>query len=625
MKDWNNFANSAFRIPTSIAAVSLLLLLAVLIAACGDDADEETPAPTAAPTATAAPAPAATMAPTTAAPTPAPTMAERVPVEARLITANPVDGEQYTIPYPGSQVSWAKMPEYEHLIGHDIRSNEELPELALAWDSGTDGKTWTFELREGVPFYKDGEPYKDFTFSAKDLTMTWDLLIGDTGNFPTKLTRSPGRWHGLLGDPEDWEVVNDYKVIAHTPNVNLELPFNVSDVWESGILSRDHWDEVGGEEGYQADPIGSGPWTYVSHQVDQSYLHERVDGHWRKTPEFHELEYLQIQEPATRLAMLFSKEAHIIPLVADQREQILGGGYSISKATLPSVNQAIAFIYYREMNYVDPDTGEPPPNGREKGSPEGYDPDDPIRNPQVRLALNYAVDRNELNEVFYNGEAFPLVDEYPTWRSDWQDRWAPVPGPDGRTGKDGGWPYPYDPEAAKQMLADAGFEDGFETRINCLRTHRVIPDWPSMCEQIIQYFAAVGVTAKLEIDQNFGEFRAKAQSGKDSSWMYGASPGYSPICNRIQFGFPHDSGVGYREFEEVDTLQEVCRTATSVEERDAGAIVFGDAWHDKAFTIPLVWVFSQVAYNPDILEDYTVNFSNFGTYRYHEYTVPVYQ
>ena len=107
-----------------------------------------------------------------------------------------------------------------------------------------------------------------------------------------------------------------------------------------------------------------------------------------------------------------------------------------------------------------------------------------------------------------------------------------------------------------------------------------------MCEQIIQYFDAVGVTAKLEIDQNFGEFRAKSQSGKTSSWMYGASPGYSPICNRIQFGFPHDSGVGYREFEEVDTLQEVCRTATSVEERDAGAIVFGDAWHDKAFTIP---------------------------------------
>ena len=58
---------------------------------------------------------------------------------------------------------------------------------------------------------------------------------------------------------------------------------------------------------------------------------------------------------------------------------------------------------------------------------------------------------------------------------------------------------------------------------------------------------------------------------------------------------------------------------------DAGAIVFGDAWHDKAFTIPLVWVFSQVAYNPDVVEDYTVNFSNFGTYRYHEYTVPVYQ
>ena len=227
------------RRPIVVVPLALLAVLTLFILACGEDA---TPAPTAAPQATAAP----TAAPT-ATPVPTPTAAaEKVPVKTRLITANPIDGEQFTLPYPGSQVSWAKMPEYEHLIGHDIRSNEELPELALTWDSGTDGKTWTFELRQDVPFYKDGKPYKDFTFSAKDLLMTWDLLIGDIGNFPTTKTRSPGRWHGLLGDPEDWEVINDYKVTAHTPNVNLELPFNVSDVWESGILSRDHWDEVGG-------------------------------------------------------------------------------------------------------------------------------------------------------------------------------------------------------------------------------------------------------------------------------------------------------------------------------------------------------------------------------------------
>ena len=140
------------RHPIVVASLALLTILTLFILACGEDT---TPTPTTAPQATATPAPTATAA------------AVKVPVKARLITANPIDGEQYTIPYPGSQVSWAKMPEYEHLIGHDIRSNEELPELAIAWDSGTDGKTWTFELREDVPFYKDGKPYKNFTFSAK--------------------------------------------------------------------------------------------------------------------------------------------------------------------------------------------------------------------------------------------------------------------------------------------------------------------------------------------------------------------------------------------------------------------------------------------------------------------------
>jgi len=604
--------------PRFIIPWFLIAILAALftIAACGDDETPTattrpgvTPSPTATTGSGTTPSPTATAART-------PTAAARVPVQARLRIVNSPDAHQYTVPYAGNQVTWSKMPAYEHLIGHDIKSNEEIPELAEKWSVAADGKTWTFNLKRNVPFYKDGKATND-TFSAKDVLLSWDLLIGEKGVVNTKLSQSPARWESLFGLPANWATPDDYTVVLTSPNVNLDLGFNVSDVWESGILSADHWTAVGGEEGYQADPIGTGPFTFVERQINQYYLHKRVANHWRKTPDFEEVQMFQIAEAATRVAMLFAKEADMIPLVQDQRAKILQGGFRIQKSTLPSVNQGVTFIHYRPEWYcVD---GKPPQGQSACGARKGYDPNDPLRKPEVRVALNHAINRTEFNQVFYNGEGFPLVDEYPTWRTDWQDRWAPVPGPNGKTGKEGGWPYPFDVAKAKDMLAKAGYPNGFTTRLNCLRSHNVIPDWPGHCEAMVKYFAAIGVTARLETDNDFADFRAKAVAADTPNWMYSSSPGYSPICNRISFNFVWTLGLGYREWAEVDELWTACRSATTIATRDAAAIKFADAWLQKGFSIPLVWVFSSIAYNPAIIAKHEANFSNFGTARYLEW------
>src|SRR5688572_25207219 len=141
--------------------------------------------------------------------------------------------------------------------------------------------------------------------------------------------------------------------------------------------------------------------------------------------------------------------------------QVTGAGYRTSASTLPSLHQSIAITYYREDVYCvngQPLPGTSVPCGK---SPGGHDPNDPLRNPEVRLALNYAIDRNEFNQVYYNNLGFPELDYFPPWRADFQDEWAPIPGPNGRAGREGGWPYPYDPAQARQMLADGGFPNGF--------------------------------------------------------------------------------------------------------------------------------------------------------------------
>ncbi len=81
------------------------------------------------------------------------------------------------------------MPNYSHLVGQDPKSGVEIPQLASSWSMASDGKTWTWNLAEDIPFYKDGKPYKDYTFSAKDIILTWDLLLGQEGNHPTTLGR----------------------------------------------------------------------------------------------------------------------------------------------------------------------------------------------------------------------------------------------------------------------------------------------------------------------------------------------------------------------------------------------------------------------------------------------------
>ena len=294
-----------------------------------------------------------------------------------------------------------------------------------------------FELTEGIPFIKNGTPTGS-TVDIEDVFLSFDLQIGEAGNHPSKLSRNPGRWLEKVSTPDNWDVLGDRTFRINSQQVNITLGYWLSEEWSVGIVSKDHWDAVGGEDGYMDDPVGTGPWSYLNHEVDRQFLYEKVENHWRKTPEFDELQILLVKESATRMAMLFAREADLIPVVRTQKQSILDGGFKVFRSTLPSVHQAIGFIYYRSEFYC-PD-GVPPPGTARCGASEGYDLDDPLRNAQVRLALNYAVNRDEFNNTFYNGEGQPLLDYYFPWSPAYREEWHKFPNDQGRTGIQGGWP-----------------------------------------------------------------------------------------------------------------------------------------------------------------------------------------
>ena len=549
--------------------------------------------------------------------TPAPTaMAEKIPVEARLIIAIAPPADQFTMAHPHSQTSEKMMPIYEHLVGRHYQTNVEQPELATDWSVTPDGKVWTFNLRDDVPFYRNAQP-TDMMFSAQDVVLAFNLV---TGNLSDR-TRSPGTWAGRLGTDESaWIVENSHRIRIELPKISLDVPFLVSEEWETGIPSKAWWDTVGGEDEYEADPIGNGPWSFIDLELNVNVLHERVEDHWRKTPEFHELEMLFVKEASTRLAQLITGEASVVNIPRTLRGQAEAAGMVTAKSTLPGSHTHLRIPYYQPQNFCP--EGVPPPSGRECGPTPGYDPDDPMRNPKVRLVLNYAIDREAINDAFFLGEGFPEVDYFPPWREDFLDEWVPYPNKEGKTGREGGWPYPYDPEAAKQLLVEAGFPNGFETQLWFATTSRTVPEQGEIVETLKAQWEAIGIETRLVPFE--GSLTRRARGADVSNWSFFAAPSLDPICVAPSFWW-REGGVGYREWPEISAFKHACDATADPAERLRLAQEFGTWWLKDAISVPLLWIFNEGTINPNIVAEYKVNMLHMGPIRYHEYTVPVYQ
>ena len=286
---------------TIYLAIAALAVLSLVILACGgDDEDETTPAPAATAAPTVAPAP--TMAPTampTATPTPEPAAPE--PVNPRLTVAMVPPGHQVTMMYRTFQSSTGPQKAmYEHLIYKDRYSGEFTNEqLATEWSLTPDGTTWSAKLRQGIPFHST-DSWTGTEFTAKDVIQTVQTLARDDS------LASASIWRDLGVADSNFEIANDHEITWNLDKPEPLIDFWMAEEWVAGIISKDYWDDRG-PDGYHDHPIGTGPFQFVEIVIDSHILHERVEDHWRKTPEFHELQFFYVKEDSTRLAMLLSQ------------------------------------------------------------------------------------------------------------------------------------------------------------------------------------------------------------------------------------------------------------------------------------------------------------------------------
>ena len=143
---------------------------------------------------------------------------------------------------------------------------------------------------------------------------------------------------GLTGKVLDSvEVVNDHKVVFHfsQPDPVSVLLFETGKLSAGAAISKAQWDKEG-LDGYQERPTGTGSYRWVKRVAGSHTVSERVENHWRHTPDFKELVVQLTKEESTRMAALLAGETHIVLLSRDVQSQALDAGMKLAQTAFPS-------------------------------------------------------------------------------------------------------------------------------------------------------------------------------------------------------------------------------------------------------------------------------------------------
>ncbi len=313
---------------------------------------------------------------------------------------------------------------YDYMVGYGMDDMSPVPALATKWEASEDGKTWTFDIREGVKWSDD------VPFTAADIAYTYNrVLKGDVEG---------ALWGSYLTSVASVEAPDDTTVVLKLAQPNATLP-----LLPIPIVPEHIWKDVSEKEAatYPAEPtkgkpvVGTGPFRLVEGQAGGStYRFEANPDYWGGAPHVDEVVFRVFQAEDPMVQALIKGEIDFAHDITPISVKAVEGQEGIT--ALNGISP-----YFEEIGFntgaVDPETKKPLGDGNPA-----------LKDPKFRHALGYAIDSDRLQRTAYQDAAKP------------GDSIVPLAYPDFRWEPSEDEAFTFDLDKAGELLDEAGYEKG---------------------------------------------------------------------------------------------------------------------------------------------------------------------
>ncbi|MFQ5785935.1 MAG: ABC transporter substrate-binding protein [Alphaproteobacteria bacterium] len=372
---------------------------------------------------------------------------------------------------------------YNRLVEFELGTTKVIPALAETWEVSGDGLTYTFHLRHGVKFHttKDFTPTRDF--NADDVLFSFNRQL-----------QKDHPYHNVSGGAYEYfngmdmpnllksvEKIDDYTVRFNLTAPEAPMIANLGMDFAS-IMSAEYADKMsaaGTPEKVDLNPVGTGPFQLVAYQKDAVIRYKAHPDYWAGKAAIDTLVFAITPDNAVRYAKLKAGECHVMPYP--------------NPADLDAIAQ-------------DPDINLMRQEGLNVGYLAFNTEKKPFDDRRVRQAINYAINKQAIIDAVYLGAGKAAKNPIPPTMWSYND-----------DVKD----YPYDPDKAKALLAEAGLSGGFDTDIWAMPVQRPYnPNARRMAEMMQADLAKVGIRAKI-VTYEWGEYLKRSKNGEHQMILLG--------------------------------------------------------------------------------------------------------
>lgn len=372
---------------------------------------------------------------------------------------------------------------FDKLAMFERGTTKIVPGLATSWDISDDGKTYTFHLRKGVEFHTTSFFTPTRQFNADDVIFSF-MRQYDKKHPYHKISGGSYEYFNGMSMPDliqSIEKKDDYTVVF---NLNKpESPFIANLAMDfASIHSAEYADQMikaGTPDEFDQKPVGTGPFVFISYQKDSTIRYKAFDKYWAGRAKIDRLVFSITPDASVRYAKLKAGECHLMPYPnpADLDQMRKDTGINLMEQEGLNVGYLAFNVTVKEF-----------------------------RNVKVRQALSMAINKQAIIDAVFQGAGKIAKNPIPPTIWSYNDKV-----------KD----YAYDIAAAKKLLAEAGYPNGFETDLWAMPVQRPYnPNARRMAEVIQEDWSKIGVKAKI-ISYEWGEYLKRSMNGEHSTVLLG--------------------------------------------------------------------------------------------------------